>query len=487
MKVVFVYKEAESLAIEYLSSVLRQHGHQTSLTYESFIFDSEYINVPAVSKVANRPAKVASRIAAEKPEVVAFSVVTDYYQWACAVARELKAIHDVPVVFGGIHATALPKRTLRQPFVDYVVVGEGEYALLDLVNALERGEDTTGIANVWCKSDGVIVGNPCRAVISDIDSVPFPDKSVFTEKVPVYEEIYYALTSRGCPYSCTYCCNNLLNRIYGARNFLRKRTAENVIEELIQAKEKYPFKMVFFVDDDFASNRKWLEEFLSRYTREIGTIFRCIGSARHIDYDMAAMLADAGCKRVQIGIQTWNERLRREVCHRYETNEQIIRACHAIKQAGIYLDVDHIFGLPLHQEADYLEAARQYSRLKPDHINCFWMRYYPGTEIIDIARSHHLLSDGDVEAIEDGLERDYFKGGSVKDIKPLARVQALFTLIPFLGSRAVEMMLERNWYKWLLKSFLFFLVVPRLIQMPLHKDMWYNFRRSLLKFPPFRK
>jgi radical SAM superfamily enzyme YgiQ (UPF0313 family) len=487
MKVVFVYKEAESLAIEYLSAVLKQHGHETSLAYESFIFDSEYLHVPAICRLANRPATMAARIVAEKPDLVAFSVVSDYYQWACAVARELKKICDTPVVFGGIHVTALPQRTVQKPFVDYAVIGEGEFALLDLANALESGADTTGIPNVWCKSDGAVVQNPPRSPIADLNALPFSDKRIFIDRVPVYQEIFYVMTSRGCPYSCTYCCNNLLNKMYGGRNFLRKRTVENVIEELRQAQERHPFEMVFFLDDDFLSDREWLEEFLGLYKRDIGTIFRCIGSARHITRDVAVLLAEAGCKRIQIGVQTWNQELKRTLCHRYETNEQIINACEAVKRAGIYLDVDHIFGLPLHEEADYIEAVRQYARIRPNHINCFWMRYYPGTELVSIAQSYNLLSNQDVEAIEEGLERDYFKGGSVKEIRPLARVQALFTLIPFLGSRTVTMLLERGWYRWLFRSFLFFLVVPRLIQMPFHKDMWYNFRRSLLKFPPFRK
>ncbi|UCD58059.1 MAG: B12-binding domain-containing radical SAM protein, partial [Candidatus Hydrogenedentota bacterium] len=327
MKVVFVYKEAESLAIEYLSAVLREHGHETSLAYESFIFDSEYLSIRAIYERANRPAKVAGFIAMEKPDLVAFSVVSDYYQWACAVAEEVKTICEAPVVFGGIHVTAMPQRTIRKPFVDFAVIGEGEYALLDLVNALDSGGDTTNIPNVWCKSNGAIVQNPPRPPIQDLDSLPFPDKAVFTEKVPIYKEIYYVMTSRGCPYSCTYCCNSLLNKMYGSRNFLRKRTPENVIEELRVAKEKHAFKMVFFLDDDFLSDRKWLEGFLGLYRKHIGTIFRCIGSARHIDRDIATMLVSAGCKRIQIGVQTWNEELKRKVCRRYETNEQVIRAC----------------------------------------------------------------------------------------------------------------------------------------------------------------
>lgn len=487
MRIVFVYKEAESLAIEYLSAVLRRHGHETSLVFESFLFDSNYLHIPALYRRANRPAKVAGRILDERPDLVAFSVVSDYYQWMCAVAEELKKRSDVPVVVGGIHVTALPEKVMEKPFFDFAVIGEGEYALLDLVNALETGASVKEIPNVWSRANGLIIQNPPRPPIADLDSLPFPDKSVFSEKVPIYNEIYYVLTSRGCPYACTYCCNNVIHRLYGGRSFLRKRSTENVIEELKQAREKYPYKMIFFVDDDFLSNREWLETFLKSYTSEIKSIFRCIGSARHIDRHVASMLAEAGCKRIQIGIQTWNEELKRKICHRYETNDQVMKACEAVKQAGIYLDVDHIFGLPLHEEADYIEAVRQYAQAKPDHINCFWMRYYPGTEIIDIARHHDLLSNEDIAAIEEGIERNYFRGGSVKDIRPLAKVQALFTLIPFVSPGVIELLLRRGWHKWMLRSFTFFFVFPRLIQMPFHKDMWYNFRRSLWKFPPFRK
>jgi radical SAM superfamily enzyme YgiQ (UPF0313 family) len=487
MKIVFVYKEGESLAIEYLSAILKQHGHQTSLVFESFLFDTNYLYLPSVYERARRPAKVAARILEEKPDLVAFSAVSDYYQWICAVAAELKSKSKIPTVFGGIHVTALPAKTLQKPFVDYAVIGEGEYALLDLANALQNGGDVSEIPNVWSKSNGAIIKNPPRLPIADLNSLPFPDKSIFVEEVPIYSEIYYVLTSRGCPYACTYCCNNILHRLYGGRKFLRKRSPQNVIDELKFAQKAYPFKMVFFVDDDFISNKRWLKEFLEIYKREIGTIFRCIGSARRIDDEVASMLAGAGCKRIQIGIQTWNEELKRKVCHRNETNEQVAQACRAIKQAGIYLDVDHIFGLPMHQEADYIEAVRQYARVRPNHINCFWMRYYPGTQIIDIARRENLLSEKDIEAIDEGIERNYFRGGSVKDVKPLAQVQALFTLIPFVSPKVIEALLRWKWHRWLLRSFIAFFVLPRLIQMPFHKDMWYNFRRSLWKFPPFRK
>jgi len=490
MKVVFAYKGGaggECIGIEYLSAVLKQHGHETSLIYESHIIQSEYIDLPSIRKRASRPEKVAARILREKPGLVAFSVVTDHYQWACAVAKELKRLSDTPTVFGGIHVTALPDRVIQKSFVDFAVVGEGEYALLNLVNALESDRDTTGIPSVWCKSNGKIIENPPLPPIENLNSLPFPDRSIFTEKVPIFKEIYYAMSSRGCPYSCTYCCNNLLNKMYGSRNFLRRRTPENVIEELRTAMEKDPFKMVQFIDDDFVSDRKWLEEFLSMYKKQIGVIFRCLGSARYVDDDVATMLAEAGCRRIEMGVQTWNEELKRKICHRYETNEQIIRACKAVRKAGMYLELDYIFGLPLHEKADYIEAVRQYSLIRPDNINCFWLRYYPGTEIIGIAQSYNLLSDQDIESIKEGTGRTVFRGGSVKNADSLTEIVALFRLIPFFKSRTILMLLERGWSKWLPKSFAIFAVGPPLMQMVFNKDQWYVFRRRVMEFPPFRK
>jgi radical SAM superfamily enzyme YgiQ (UPF0313 family) len=407
LKVIFVYKDDESLAIEYLSAVLKQHGHETSLAYESFLFDNAYLKIPAIYERANRPAKVAAQIARKNPDLVAFSVWSDCYQWMCQVAKELKKISGVPTVFGGIHVTALPEQVIKHSFVDFVVVGEGEYALLELADGLEQGKDVSRIPNVWSKLNGDISRNPPRPAIEELDSLPFPDKEIFIKRVPVFREIYSIATSRGCPNACTYCCNNLLHKLYGSRAFFRRRSCENVIEELLLAKEKQPFKMVFFVDDDFISDRRWLERFLDLYKSNIGTIFRCAGHGKHINEDVAMMLADAGCRRIEIGVQTWNERLKRQVCHRHESNEQIIKACKAIKKAKIYLDMDQIFGLPLHEEEDYIEALRQYSRIRPNNINCFWLRYYPGTEIIDIARANGLLDQTDLDAIEGGTERNY--------------------------------------------------------------------------------
>ncbi|NQU09058.1 MAG: cobalamin B12-binding domain-containing protein [Candidatus Abyssubacteria bacterium] len=487
MKAVFVYKDAESLGIESLSAALKHGGHETSLVFESFLFDSPRVGVVTEKKVAERPYVIAQRIVKEKPDLVAFSVVTDYYQWVCSVAETLKSVSDVPVVFGGIHVTALPEQSIANPFVDYIVVGEGEDAIVELAGAIEEGGDAADIANVWSKSGDVVIRNEPRPAIENLDTIPFPDKSIFTDKVPVYKEIYYAMSSRGCPYSCTYCCNSLLNKMYGARRFLRKRSVENMIEELKRAKKKQPFRMVFFVDDDFLSDKKWLREFLELYKRDIGMIFRCGGCARNVDDEVATMLADAGCKRIQIGVQTWNEQLKRDVCGRYDTNEQIFKACEAVKKAGIYLDLDHILGLPLHVDADHIDAVRQYARVRPNNINCFWLRYYPGTQIVEFARSHGLLSDEDVEAIEDGVQENFFRGGSVKDTSFLVKIQALFTLVPFVSEKMILKLLDRQWYKLAPKSFLIFFAVPRLIQMPFHRDIWYYAKRSLFRFPPFRK
>lgn len=138
-------------------------------------------------------------------------------------------------------------------------------------------------------------------------------------------------------------------------------------------------------------------------------------------------------------------------------------------------------------DADHIDAVRKYARARPNNINCFWIRYYPGTQIVEFARSQGLLSDEDVEAIDSGVQKDSFRGGSVKDTTSLVKIQALFTLVPFLSEKTILKLLDREWYKLAPKSFLMFFAVPRLMQMPFHRDIWYYAKRSLFRGALFRK
>src|SRR4030042_4021033 len=117
--------------------------------------------------------------------------------------------------------------------------------------SLEQKDDDYRIKNVCLKRDGQIIKNEPRDLIQDLDSLPFPDKDLYAKEYTDFKGEYTIITSRGCPFSCTYCCNNFLRKLYqGKGTYKRYRSPENVIAELKFAKEKYKMKGVLFFDEE---------------------------------------------------------------------------------------------------------------------------------------------------------------------------------------------------------------------------------------------
>ena len=217
MRVLFAIKQIdyEPQGILHLSSMLKAAGHEVALTIAS----------------AENPVQFAVDFA---PHVVAYSVTTGSQGYYLELNRRIKERVDAFSVFGGPHATFFPE-IIEEEGVDGVCRGEGEEALLDLVNALERGEPLTTIANWWIKADGQIHRNPPRPLIGDLDSLPLPDRKLIYDKdrFTRRSKLKHFITGRGCPYSCTYCYNQGFHALYrGKGKPVRRRSVDSVLEEL---------------------------------------------------------------------------------------------------------------------------------------------------------------------------------------------------------------------------------------------------------------
>ena len=281
MKVLFIYNGSEHLGIEYLSSFLKLKGHTTDLLFDPQVFSPEQniFNIKALDRYFSLDTKIIEKAVALKPAIIAFSTFTSNYRWCLKIAEGIKRISNIPIVFGGVHTTAATNSVLENDFIDYAVIGEGEYAMLDLLRCLENNtprSEMLNIPNLCLKYEGKIVINAPRRYITDLDSMPFPDKQLFYNKVPMFEETYTALSSRGCPYECTYCSNSMYHKIYcDEKVHIRKRSVGNVLEELKKVKERGKAKLIVFNDEVFVSSIKWLEEFSKRYPSEVGIPFYC--------------------------------------------------------------------------------------------------------------------------------------------------------------------------------------------------------------------
>src|SRR5262249_1824812 len=141
-----------------------------------------------------------------RPDLVAFSSYTITQQWSVEVARAVKRFARVPIVFGGPHVSGAPEPSIREPAIDAVVEGEGEGALLDLVDSLAHGElGRRDIPNTWMKGMLMPKRNPLRPLIDDLDALPWADKELFYDQIPAFERELYIVSRRGCPYRCSFC------------------------------------------------------------------------------------------------------------------------------------------------------------------------------------------------------------------------------------------------------------------------------------------
>lgn len=451
MKIALVSPAFENLGIEYISAVLKIH-HEVIFAFDPLLFNDSYIHIGFLAKLFDYTQILLKQLEEEKPQLIAFGVMSDTYEWACTLAKRIKEhLGNIPIVFGGFHVTAVPEHVLNNWFVDYVVVGEGEYPMLELADAIEQGQSVSSIMNVGYKVGRQLVVNPPRPLIQDLDVLPFPDKDLFFSRNPYRLYDYGIITSRGCYYSCTYCHNSADRKLAWNKqgHYFRQRSVDNVIEELRNAKEKYGFKSVSIWDECFTFNEDWLRVFCRRYKQEIALPFWTNVHPDHVSEEKIRLLEEAGCTRVEMGVQILNPEIKRTVLKRNETKETIEKVIRLFRKSKIRIEIDIILGVPLMQEEDYKELADCFNKVKPASIHTFWLRYYPSTEIVEIAKKHKILSDDEIEKIERGEpSTSSILGGSTID-KRLEKYQTLLTFLPYLSEKTVNRIITRNWIQYI--------------------------------------
>lgn len=440
MHVTFVALGQEQLGISLLSAILRDAGHETSLAFDPALFhDRWYFDVPHLRDVFERDDAVVDEVVSLAPDLVAFSVLTPMYTWSLEIARRVKARLDVPVIFGGVHPSAVPEVCLEEDAIDFVCVGEGDAALPALARALEgtRGASIrpdAPISNLWWRdAGGQIIRGPSAPFIEDLDALPFPDRHLW-EDVVRFDDNAMVFAGRGCPYRCTFCFNNYFATLSEGR-FVRQRSVDGVITELTETKARYGVRHFELVDDILTLNKRWMREFFERYRREVAVPFSCLVHPRFIDDEIAGWLRDAGCDRVQMGIQSADAEYKKSQLLRMEKEPHLQRALEAMSRAGLRMKLDHIFGLPGEPLSAQEKAAELFRRYPPARINTYWLSYLPGTEMKRAALEAGVITEEEAARIDRGRGRTFHHGnrGDLEEsLSTYQRYELLFRLIPLL-------------------------------------------------------
>ena len=395
----FVFKSIEWLGIEYLSAVLEKAGHETDLAFEIGLEGTFYFH----SKKKNHT-PIIEKIGAFKPDMVLFSSTTNLFPWVREVAGEIKRHYKVPIMVGGIHATIQPERVLADDNIDMVCVGEGEDAIVELANKISQGQDHHNTKNIWCRLNNTIVKNKVRPLISDLDRLPFPNKDIFYQ-YGCFTNRLYVMTSRGCPYSCTYCFNHQLQKLYKETGcpYVRRRSVDSVIDELKIYRDKYKMKSVHFYDDTFILNQGWITEFAIKYKQEIGVPFYCLVRANLVTRKIVTALKEAGCVCVGMGIESGNDHIRNNILNRNMSTQQIYEASKIIKENDIKLVTFNIFGIPGETPEEMLDTMKMNLQIKPDSLFTYTFYPFPGTDLMQTSLKNNYIDKETHEKLMNGL------------------------------------------------------------------------------------
>ncbi len=471
-RITFIYPDYESLGVEYLMAACIEQGHSVNFVY----YQAEDLFLGKKSKKIDFR-EIAEKITKTKPDIVAFSAVTDNYRYQFACAKAVKgAIPKAIVIFGGIHPTAVPEKVLRNPQIDCVAIGESEKSFISFLKKCDRkGEFAlpgTPVDGIVFKKSGKIVGKFKEGPLCELDSLPYPYKKPIFSSLKDASYEYRIITSRGCPYNCTYCFNAYFRNLRKPY-CIRQRSVDNVMNELLWVKKQYPLKYVLFIDDSFTTNKKWILEFCRRYEKEIALPFACISNPFYMNKQIIDALKSAGCVNVQIGIQSLSEELCRDILKRASSNSKIVETIRELKDAGIMVQVDHMLGIPGDTVSLQEKSLLLYNRMRPNLISIFWLTYYPKTAILETAKQHGFLTDGDLEMIEEGLKpakNSYLSGGSMKDPKPFLAIAFMYNYLPIMPRWLVTFLVKTRLYRiFRTNNYYVTTVFPRFVQSIFNK------------------
>jgi len=340
-------------------------------------------------------------------DLVGLSVKTATMSNARRLGALIKSRYPrLPLVVGGPHASVATAEIAKEPWVDYLLVGEGEYALAELGYRIAEGMPAEGVTGVVsCHTDHPLrLSTPAR--VSCLDELNYPDFSVFGSGVlEAVRQSYPIITSRGCPYQCTYCS---VRKISGST--VRYRSPKAVVDELGQARQEYGIRGFEVVDDAFNVDMARSKD-ICRLLIERGLImpWSCPNGVRadRIDAELATLMARSGCLSVMVGIESADRDVLAAV-KKGESIEAIEKGICVLKKAGLGVGGFFIIGLP--GDSYRAQLCSVDFALKHDISAHFNMLVpYPGTEVYDWVVSHGRF-------LELGCEGMHFSDSKVRPV-----------------------------------------------------------------------
>lgn len=371
------------LGILYIGTVLKKNG------FKCKIIDAKVLGL------SNK--NIIKRLKYYNPKLVGITFVSAYYKSIKDLCNKIKNLNEnIKIVLGGPHPTTLPNETLKSFNADAVVIGEGEETFLEIAQKIKNKKLLfNGIKGVGYKNNNKIKINLPRPNNQNIDLLPFPDYSMLpnplkykrrTKRIPAAP----ILTSRGCPFRCTFCSRDIF------KNKVTFRSPENVIEEIEYLINKFNFKQIDIIDDNFLINKERAKQILKLIIKKkINLAINLQSGVRvnSIDEELLRLMKKAGVYRVAFGIESGDEGILKNIKKDIKLSE-VKKAVKLTKQVGLRVDCFFMIGLPGDNPKTMQKTIDFAKSLKPNTATFSITLPFPGTELYDeVKQKGHLFVD----------------------------------------------------------------------------------------------
>ncbi len=335
---------------------------------------------------------------------VGLNVMSVHLSLAGQITATIRNTLGIPVIWGGAHAILEPRQSVQE--ADFVCVGEGEWTIAPLMEAIRRRQVSPDIRNFWYRHNETLVMND-REIVKDLDALPLPDHSIrdhwimsksgridaatcslFREGFPWNAGRHIIMSSRGCPNHCTYCCSTAMRRLFGPKWNARFRSVEHFMDEIRTILDHVPFIRTFAIMDDsfFCKPSGWIDDFCREF-KKTGASFGVLLHPGSVTHERIAMLVDSGLIGIQMGLQSGSERISGAIFKRPESVADFKNAAAVLDDFSDRLHsrtYDVIVDNPYETDQDREATLRVLLDLnKPFNIDLFSLTLYPGTQLYE--------------------------------------------------------------------------------------------------------
>jgi anaerobic magnesium-protoporphyrin IX monomethyl ester cyclase len=392
------------LGLLYLGTALKKNG------YEVKIINSPCEGYETVEDIGEdyeifglTDEEIKKKIKEFDPDIVGvgnlFSAQRERSVHHCRLVKEVK---DVPVIAGGIHPTLSPRDMIVEDSVDYVVMGEGEHRMLDLLKGLNEGATDFDFDGIAYKKNGEIILNPMVSRLKDLDEFGVPDRTLVDMEAYISKGVFYApftrkkrvervQVSRGCPGKCVFCAYTTGKRFF-------TRSVDNVMEEIDNLVKDYGIEEIQFSDDNLTLDRAKAMDLFNRM--EPYNLAWCTPNGifvKTLDEEFIAAAGRAGAYQLTFNIESASERILKDIIGKdvppVERVAELVKACH---DSGIQVHGQLMIGLP-GETREEIEATLNYPyEVDFDSVSFFIANPLPGSQLFDICKRKGYLKENRV-------------------------------------------------------------------------------------------